>query len=604
MENSNSRIVNRDSVSRMIDESRVASRKLLLRENGQILLSVLTISLMVLLLSVGVIAFAGASYRFVKQAQIASQTMGIAEAGIDYAIRQLNINSSYAGESNTAFGDGTFTVTVSGGGSSRTIESTACIPDCTNPRSQKTIRVQATLGSETVQFFYGVQVDSGGLVMGNNSRVNGNVFSNGNIVGSNGAMVTGDAIVAGGLDDDPAVQWTTENTNQFFATSSANRDIAQSFIANETGSLGKVSVFLAKVGNPTSNITLRIHADNAGNPATGSLASGTITHSSVGTSPSWIDVTFASPPSLINGTKYWIVLDYGSNSSVNYWNWRKDATDAYPNNTGKYTANCCSGNPTWTNVGGDLAFRVWIGNTTTRIEGMVIGGPTSGTAWANLFVNTTVRGSPCPNPYCIVANQPRQNLPISDGVIQDWKNDAAAGGTHTGNYTLTNNATGSLGPRRVTGNMLIDNGATLTITGTIWVEGNVTLSNLCNIRLDPGYGTNSGLIVTDGVVQVSNNCNFQGSGQTGSYVMLLSHRNDPNGNVMTIGNNAVGVIYYASRGRIHFSNNATAREATGYGITLSNNATITYESGLQNATFTSGPGAGWSVVTGSWQEIK
>lgn len=573
-------------------------------QRGQIILATITISLMVLLAAISVLSFAAVNYRLVKRSQYTAQAQGVAEAGIEQAIRALNLDPAYAGATNIAFGNGVYTVTISGGGSARTIESRGCIPNCTNPTSEKTIRVQATISTETVQFFYGVQVDSGGLTLGNNSRVNGNVFSNGNITGGNNSTITGDATVAGGLDDSPAVEWATHNTDQFFATASTNRDIAQSFTSNETGPLGKVSVFLGKVGNPTSNLTLRIATDVGGRPNTSSLVTGTIPYTSVGTTASWIDVSFTSPPNLTNGVKYWIVLDYGSNSATNYWNWRKDATDAYPDNTGRYTSNCCSGTPTWTNVGGDLAFRVWIGGSTTRIESVTIGNASSGTGRANLFVNTTIRGIACPNQYCIIDNQPRQNLPISDGVIQDWKNDAAAGGTHTGNYTLTNNAIGSLGPRRITGDLNISNGATLTVTGTLWVEGKIQLSNNCTIRLDPGYGANSGVIIADGIINVSNNCAFQGSGQAGSYIMLLSHRNDPTGNVMTISNNAVGVIYYANRGRIHFSNNATAREATGYGISLDNNAIITYDTGLQNATFTSGPGAGWSVTPGTWQEIK
>ncbi len=573
-------------------------------ERGQILLAALTISFLVLLAAVAVVSYAAVNYRLVKRSQFISQTLGIAEAGIEHAIRQLNLNSTYAGETNQPLGDGVFTITITGSGPLRTIESYGCLPNCANPRAEKRIRVQAALSSTSVQFFYGVQVDSGGISMGNNARINGNVFSNGNLIGGNGSTVTGNAIVAGGLDDDPAVEWTAHNANQFFGTSSVNEDIAQSFTANETGALGKVSVFLGKAGNPITNLTMRIATDVGGRPNTSSMASATIPHTSVGLTPSWIDVSFASPLNLTNNTKYWIILDYDRNSTTNHWNWRKDSSDAYPNNTGRSTSNWSRNNAVWTNVGGDLAFRVWIGGATTRIEGITVGNATSGTAYANLFVNTVVHGSACPNQYCIVGNRARQSLPISDGVIQDWKNDAAAGGIHTGNYTLTNNATGSLGPRRVTGNMLIENGAQLRITGTVWVEGNVTLSNNCSIRLDPGYGANSGVIIADGIINVSNNCAFQGSGQTGSYVMVMSHLNSPNTDAIVVDNNAVGVIYYAGRGRILFSNNAAAREATAYGIRLDSGATITYDSGLQNATFTSGPGAGWSVAAGTWQEIR
>jgi hypothetical protein len=46
-------------------------------------------------------------------------------------------------------------------------------------------------------FKYGTQAGQGGFVFHPNSFVNGSLYSNGNIVGSNGAYITGDAFVAG-----------------------------------------------------------------------------------------------------------------------------------------------------------------------------------------------------------------------------------------------------------------------------------------------------------------------------------------------------------------------------------------------------------------------
>lgn len=46
-------------------------------------------------------------------------------------------------------------------------------------------------------FHYGVQVGAGGLIMTNSSRVDGNVFSNGQINGSNSNVINGDVISAG-----------------------------------------------------------------------------------------------------------------------------------------------------------------------------------------------------------------------------------------------------------------------------------------------------------------------------------------------------------------------------------------------------------------------
>lgn len=451
-----------------------------------------------------------------------------------------------------------------------------------------------------VSFYYGIQVGDGGLTMGNNAEITGNVYSNGSIIGSNGATISGDATVAGGLPASPAVEWTVENDDQFFATASANRDIAQSFTATASGALPKVSVYLAKVGNPTSNITLRITTDNGNKPNSSDITSGTIAYTSVGTSPSWIDVSFSSPPTLTNGTKYWIVLDYGSNAAANYWNWRKDNSNAYAGNTGKYTSNWSSGSASWTDVGGDLAFKAWIGGTNTSITGMTIGDATTGTGRANIFTDTTIHGSACPNAYCIVENPAHQDLPISDGLIQDWKDAAAAGGITTGDVTVS--GTQTIGPRKITGKLTVTNGSTLTITGVLWVVGDMVFDNESIVQLHPSYGTRSGMILSDSKIDVKNGATFLGSGNPASYMMLLAAKDSTSEELISVDNNSVGVIYYAGKGRIKFSNTAAAKEATAYGITMYNNSFVTYESGLASLYFSTGPSGGWEI--GKWREVE
>ncbi|MDP3794349.1 MAG: choice-of-anchor R domain-containing protein [bacterium] len=552
-----------------------------------------------------------------QQAQLfagssSSQAYYTAQAGLEDAVYRIKKGVAYTASYTIAVASSTATVTVVSSDGVHTVEAQG--DDGTSAR-----KLQATLELDTVnpEFFYGVQAGDGGLNMGNNARVQGNIYSNGNIVGSNGATITGDVTVAGGIATDPSVEWTTQNATQDFATGSANRDIAQSFVASGSAALNKASVYLRKVGAPSADLTLRLAADNSDKPATSALASETILASSVGTTASWIDVAFENPPTLTSGTKYWIILDASAHSATNYWAWAKDGTDGYGANTGKYTGNWSSGGATWTNVGGDLSFRVWIGGVSTRIEEVEIGDETSGTGHANLFVDATIHGSACPNAYCVIENPPREEFPISAGVIQDWRDAAEAGGTcgppncgagehftcdAAGNCEVAGGESVTLGPKKIAGNLKLDNGATLTLADTLWVVGEVTLSNNCTVRLDPLYGALSGVFLTDAKATVSNSCAFEGSGQPGSYVMLLSDKNAPAEEVITVDNNALGVIYYAPQGRIRFSNNAGAKEATAYGITLDNNAVITYESGLANARFTSGPGGSFSVK--SWREIE
>lgn len=195
-------------------------------------------------------------------------------------------------------------------------------------------------------------------------------------------------------------------------------------------------------------------------------------------------------------------------------------------------------------------------------------------------------------------------LPISQSQIDEWLTGAAAGGLNLNDVSIS--GVQSMGPIQIgtpaqPKNLTLTNNSILKVTGTIYVTGNITTANNSTIELDVSYGPLSGVIIADGVITVENNTTLRGSGQAGSYVLLLSTKNDATNPVINVRNNAGGAIFYTNSGLIFLKNNMTAREITGYKIQIENNTEIQYESGLQEATFTSGPGGSWEVV--SWREI-
>ena len=191
-------------------------------------------------------------------------------------------------------------------------------------------------------------------------------------------------------------------------------------------------------------------------------------------------------------------------------------------------------------------------------------------------------------------------LPISASQINDWKTAAAAGGIYNGDYSLGNNQTRTIGPLKIQGDLIFSSNNTLNLTGTVWVTGNIITGNNATIQLaNTVYGNQSGVLVFDGTTNLANNCVIKGTGQAGSYLMLLT-TNSANP-AMSISNNTQTGIFYASNGYINMANNSAVKEVTAYGLNLSNNVTVTYETGLANIFFTSGPGAGWKLS--SWQEI-
>lgn len=265
--------------------------------------------------------------------------------------------------------------------------------------------------------------------------------------------------------------------------------------------------------------------------------------------------------------------------------------------------------------GGVIQNNVVVAGNGNKIEGITVGENANvhtcknSRIYGNLtyvaggsVINCTVEGSTKIRPNEI---DPLP-LPIPQSQIDKWKEDAAVGGIITNDLSIS--GTVNLGPVQigtptVPKNLIVQNGATLIMKGTIYVTGNFILNQRATLRLDNSYGSLSGVLISDGVITVENNVLISGSGQQGSYVLLLSTKSDVSNPVINIKNNSAGsVIYYANSGLIFLKNNMKAREVTGYKIQLENNAVIQYESGLENASFSSGPGGTWEVI--NWKEIE
>ena len=70
---------------------------------------------------------------------------------------------------------------------------------------------------------------------------------------------------------------------------------------------------------------------------------------------------------------------------------------------------------------------------------------------------------------------------------------------------------------------------------------------------------------------------------------------------LNVKNDANVDIVYTSAGEVVIENNTNLKEVTGYKVHIKNNSILTYESGLTNVNFFSGPSGGWSIV--EWKEV-
>ena len=158
----------------------------------------------------------------------------------------------------------------------------------------------------------------------------------------------------------------------------------------------------------------------------------------------------------------------------------------------------------------------------------------------------------------------------------------------------------TLGPKKIVGNLTVSGGGILTVTGNMWVTGNLVLDGNGIIKLASSYGVNDAVIVVDGTVTISGGGHATGSGTTGSYLMFYTTSYSTS--AASVNGGAGAVIVYAPNGTISISGGASLKEATGYKINIDGGSSITYESGLTNNNFSSGPSGSWSI--NSWGESQ
>lgn len=244
------------------------------------------------------------------------------------------------------------------------------------------------------------------------------------------------------------------------------------------------------------------------------------------------------------------------------------------------------------------------------IDNMNVGENGTGNAQAHTVNNSTVAGTI----YCKTGSDNNKTcntslpdpdsipMPVTQEMIDQWKVDAALGGTLNANLVIPNPQT--LGPKKINGNLTIN--ADLTLTGTVYVTGNIITANNVHVSLDSSYGPTGGILLTDSPINLSNNVIFEGSGSQNSYIMLLTTSFCPDGcsgiNALEIANNVGAVVLNAQNGTAHINNNVTLNEIVANRIVMDNNAVVNYLSGLANMSFTSGPSGGWNIK--NWKEVK
>ncbi len=216
-------------------------------------------------------------------------------------------------------------------------------------------------------------------------------------------------------------------------------------------------------------------------------------------------------------------------------------------------------------------------------------------------------------------DQPPAPLPISDEQISQWESDAEMGSVIpasscvNGVYNVTSNIT--LGPAKIECSLLIKgNGITLTMTGPIWVMGDITTQTGPTIKIASSLGSQNVALIADnpsnragsGIVNIEQNSQFIGSGSPTSFVFIISQNNSVetggSADAFVMGQSSGALVAYASHGQITLGQSVGVKEATAYKIVLKNTANVTYDTGLPSTLFSAGPSGDFEIL--NWREIE
>ncbi len=615
-------------------------------ESGQMFILAVIVLVLVMINVVLVISNSLTLFQNSKYSSGALTATNLAEAGIDKAVASLNKSAgTYNGESEVKIGAGSLGVVITPkDASTKIIEATGYIPNKSNPKFKKTIRAEVSKG-DGVSFHYGVQIGDGGLRVDQQSTINGGVYSNGNISLDQQTIINGDVYVAGGTQPMPDQEFDCSSPGclevdyQFGKNiTGENRiDVSQSFKPSQTAVINKVGLKLKKIGpGPHPNLTVKILGNNASNnPNKNDLkALGTLSSVQVTQQYSYVEVAFTTAPTLNADTYYWIVVDT-SNNNTNYWSWSKDTLGGYncggsnPPCFAKFSPDHNAGSPLWTNISGDLGFKVYMGGVATRIDGSGNGGNISkinGIAKANTLNNlsisgeafyqvqsgVTANGQDCtsdPSPPKCNPNstdQPPIPMPISQAQIDEWK-DMADETVITGDIT---NCPPTLASAKYVGNITLPQLCTVTVESPIWMTGNFYMDQNSKLKLNSTYGLSSGVFIVDGTSTLIQQNKLQGSCQqdsctNGSYLMLISEypsKTDPlETPAIYIEQQGNSGVLYANNGKIEVNQQNTFAEITAWKVYLHQQVIVDYNDGLAGSFFSSGPSGSYSILKGSYQ---
>jgi hypothetical protein len=176
-----------------------------------------------------------------------------------------------------------------------------------------------------------------------------------------------------------------------------------------------------------------------------------------------------------------------------------------------------------------------------------------------------------------------------------------------GSVTISSGGILTTGPIKILTDLTVGSNS-LSLKGTLWVVGKMLVQSGTTVRLHSSYGNQAGIILVDDRVDLGGGGNFLGSGQTGSYPILITLSNCT-GSVSCGSKNAIelsggtgAVLLIAQNGTVNMNGGTAAKALIGYTVKLSGGAIVTYDSNLSTLNFASGSSDASNIKL--WKEVE
>lgn len=557
------------------------------------ILSVIFFLFITLSIIIGIVAPLAREYEIARDALRSKQSYFLAESGVEDIV--YRIKNGYETSASEALILGDFEAITLIEDLPDNSKSISSIGDADGRERRVALSLAAGDGAS---FHYGVQTGNGGFEISGGGNVYGNVYANGPIIGGGYPTIHGSATSAGEYELVPHVSHIgtlpPPYAVEFGYQNTFPQDAAQSFTVATSDPVERIRLYMKRsTSGWMNNITVRITTDNGGKPSKTTVASVTLPYGDVPTSYDYVTVSLANAVSLTPGTTYWLVLDTGETWSARYSVGASSAT--YANGIAKRGTYATNNGGTWSDAspaGLDMYFDFYPEGESGLIDGVRV----NENAWAYEVTDSTVTGDlhcqvgSANNKYCNTATPLPEPLPfpLDETTLDTWKAAAAAGGTTTGNVTI-GWAGGTLGPRKIVGNLTVNGGGTLVLTGDVWVTGTITLSG--GGKIQSSSSNESRIIVSDGKITI--NGGGTAVGTIDSYILFAT--TSTSSTAIDLSGGAGTAILSAPFGTLSANGGSSLKAGAAYKIVLSGGGSINYETGLIDQTFSSGPSGSWTI---------